>query len=657
MSNIVWTSYRKDCYIDEPFLAYVGRHALKHFGDFLYDSEPTSANIAEDFRNGRYGTFEPHNLIDIALSSSRAKKYFEHEKDNQVIDYLYDLKSKLIAQEKQLYTDLGCKNFKEFKRMYEGDKKRISGKDHKNYWLNQHLKYFTGEYQRLFASHGYTLIEQLLALAAIELDEVGVYGLEDDGKGKREIKNALLQAKFLEIPERKVNFKQSKEIDVYIPTLKYRKGTDKEFIDALADFFEAKGTEAVAKEVHAILDDQLNVYMSQALKKIGVKLQRVKPSEKAKKQYVRNMFVKLKFDQIPAGDLKALTKEVLNYIHTVRNYAMSNYQKKNWEIDNADGKMAKYIDKQISYLCQEFYRTGKVDFVSGSKKDNIVMGFFGELADFGRNLFNIKGTNENIEVFNIGGLLNAANRKQLGIDNVLIVNGNKYGIQVKNPFQVTKTKTMGDYYKIYKSSDESLTLDEMDKKKNIYKIQNIFGFSDEEYDNFIMYNLNINNSSNPQKLRQDIEKFCFLYADAFARLDTQEIALKVEEDQNKYLEMLEGNSVNNVFFVLKGEIFPCSYIVNGLIKQYEFFLNSWKDYNKKGNAYKKTLIVNYTNEVPRNYVTQAQEKTLTVFGHYDGGGAHYVHTWQNGKIQQDLKKIKYRHYIRLAIPGVNMTDD
>ena len=523
----------------------------------------------------------------------------------------------------------------------------MSGKDHKNYWLNQHLKYFTGEYQRLFASYGYTLIEQILALAAIELEEIGVYGMENNGKGKKEIKNALLEAKFLQIPDEKVNFRQSKKIDVYVPTTEARAGQDKIFINNLIKFFEDKGSEAVAKELDDIMENKLNECLAYALQRIGGKLEGVRPSKRAKKQYVKDMFVELTFDQIPAADLNKITAEVLKYIHAVRDYSMGRYQRKNWEADNADGQMAKYIDQQITYLCKMFYRTGKVDFVKGSNKDNIIMGFFGELENFGRTLFNIKKDNENIEVFNIGGLLNEENRKQLGIDNVLIVNGNKYGIQVKNPFSITKTKTQGSYYRIYASNENSVGLDEVEK------IRNIFNFSEEEYEQFVMYNLNINNSSNPEKLKQDLEQFCFLYSDIFARMDTQEISAQIKDEQNEYLEYLGGESVNNVFFVLKGQIFPCSYIVEGLIKQYNFFLESWKDYNKKNNTYKKTLVINYTNDVRKNLVNSQDERKLVSQGHVKGGGEEHIK--KGADLNQYLQKIKYRHYIRLSLPGIDIT--
>ena len=85
MSNIVWTSWKEDCEIKEPFLAYVGRHALRRFGDFLYDSdqwEDMPSKYEEIAKSSRFGSFEPENLIDVALSSVRMKKNFEHEKDN-----------------------------------------------------------------------------------------------------------------------------------------------------------------------------------------------------------------------------------------------------------------------------------------------------------------------------------------------------------------------------------------------------------------------------------------------------------------------------------------------------------------------------------------------------------------------------------------------
>ena len=100
-----------------------------------------------------------------------------------------------------------------------------------------------------------------------------------------------------------------------------------------------------------------------------------------------------------------------------------------------------------------------------------------------------------------------------------------------------------------------------------YLYNNIFNFTEEEEEYFELLNLNLNNTVKPEKLRKYIKNFLYMYSGAFVRLETEKILdTEFKPYMLENLKHLKGKNINNVFFVLKGELLPSSVILEGMIE-------------------------------------------------------------------------------------------
>ena len=672
MSNLYWADTHYEIWLTQPFLCYVGETYSKHFADWLYgiksytDKYKKPKNLknskyVKDLRYGKgqpyswmFGAREPTNLVDAALKVDKSNQFFNKTKDKTILKVLEEFKKELQEEERELYKAVGCRSFEQFKVRWYGQNQfneNQNDQERKNYWLNYHLDLLTGETQRLFLQPFYknnedgtrkkknttlTLIEAILQLSAIELDKINMAGIEgSDGKNKQLMKDRLLAANILRLQE--VNLvRENKRKNVYIPTeeadLKTG-GYDEKFLDLVKDFYlgELKGT------VQSITADQigesLDLGMAYAIGQIKKKLGRKDKGKITKTTAIKRMFVNVDFvkaSEVQDDAIQAIADEVKKYLAGARTFYLSDEELVRWKNDNKGGRMTKYIEKQIDYLVRSYFAVGKAPNFSGvGKIESQIMGFFGQLATYGKSLFNLSHYTSHMEIFNVGDILSTKGTK-LGTDTVIVVNGKSYGIQTKNPYQV--------YDGFKKEYKKSMTFDK------IQKVKGLLDMDDNQWELFEQYNLNINNSTNPQFLRAQLEGFLRLYTAKFARLGDEEISKDLNKKDKEILKSLQGQRLHNVFWVLKGEIFPSSFILDGVIRQYRYFLDYW-DAQKNNNL--SSVIFDYSNTIQRNVIpggVQFERAPYSVWGY------QYVHT--GNQLEDDLKRIKLKIHLQLQIPSI-----
>lgn len=643
MANyIAWEDTQGTKHLDRPFLAYVGKQQTRRFGDWLY-GRVTHTNKRHTNLNEMYGTFQPQNLQKIALKSSKSKRAWSQEKDNEIIKYLKNIKKKLLQQERKLYRDLKCGDFFGFKLLWE--KGQLSSEvsvDPYTYWLNYHLDLLTGETVRLALEKNYSLIERILALASVELENMKVSGMEEEKIGKKGIKYALEQAGVLQIVEDIVYKQTGRSINVWVPMKEYSGANfaDSQFVQVLIDFFSGQMAEEAAQDAYNLIDSTLADNLAKALGTVKVKQKRVKNLMKRtteKEGRSKNWFTEVNFAFTGGSkaDLLALAKEIYNFQTHARTFKLSDEEYERWKTDNKGSALSKKIKKSMEELVIAYFKNRDFfDITKQGLQNNAIQGFLGELAAYGKGYFNLKSTGA--KVFDVGSFHNVNKGKLLGVDTVLVVKNTPYGIQVKNPFAL-----INGYYKTYRNDGFTL------KESNEKKIIDLFGFTEDEYENFIMYNLNINNTSNPNELITQIEKFLFLYTDNFARLEQEEIAEDLSKYQDDTLSSLQEKSINNVFFILKGEILPSSWIVQGLIEQYNYLNNEASKYHQK-NIKNKRVVMNYHNNIKKRYV-----QDISGDENYDEKKA-YDPTFIPSETETNayLDKIGFNFYLKLEIPSI-----
>lgn len=597
MANIEWEDTHGTRQLDRPFLAYVGKRQTKHFGDWLY-GRITHTNKKNTNLNDMYGNFYPKNLQKIALKSSKSKRQWDQNKDSEIIKYLKTIQKGLLKQEKKLYRDLKCGDFFGFKSLWEtGQLQSDISADPFTYWLNYHLDLLTGETVRLALQKNFTLIERILALASVELEKMKVEGMEEEKTGKQGIKYALEQADILELVE-DVEYKQKgRSINVWVPTAQYRGANfaDSQFMQVLIDFFSGQMANEAAQDAYNLIDAALANNLAIALGTAKKKTKRIKNlmkrTDPGKEGRSRNWFTELIFAIIgdSQDNLIKLADEIYKFQIKARTFKMSDEEYERWKIDNKGSALSKKIKKSMEELVIAYFKNRDFfDITKQGIQNNAIQGFLGELSAYGKGYFNLRNTGT--QVFDVGSFHNVRKGKLLSVDTVLVVKNTPYGIQVKNPFAL-----INGYYKTYRNDGFSL------ESRNEKKVKDLFGFNDVEYENFLMYNLNINNTSNPNELITQIEKFLFLYTDNFARLESEQISEDLSKYQNDTLTSLQGKSINNVFFILKGEIFPSSWIVQGLIEQYNYLLNEADKYHQKS-VKNKRVVMNYKNPIKKRLV-------------------------------------------------------
>lgn len=633
-NGIKWIDTSRRPQLEKPFLAYVGYDNYAKFGDWLYKINDTS----DRGYNRMYGYFRPDNFVKRALQVSREGRIMRGTLDQKVLRQLKDFQNNLLAQEKRLYKDLGCQDFFGFRNLWEGQtgiSRQSNLENKRKQWLNYHISLLTGETQRLATGKDRTLIEQIFALVAIQLDKVNIQGIENsDGFGKKNLKNELLEADILEIPDKKVTLRATgKETNVYIPAKEHRKANEKDFIDIIKNFYAEKAgkdvSQILSEEIGRGFDEQMVYGLSQA----QIKLDRKQKLLKTKT--IDAGFISMNFkSKKNQNQVDAIANRIFKFMERARIFDLNNDELGIWNEDNKGGNMTKYLKAKIQELCQAYF-ANRDPLNINSTVESEVMGFFGELAAFAQGYFHLKNLETDklkIDIFDIGSFRSVTSGQQLGSDTVLVVNKKPYGIQVKNPYQVTDN--------IYKTYEKTLSFD---TEKTTKELQSFFGFNDSQLDLFEMYNLNINNTSNPEELKKQIQKFLLLYNGQFARLNGEQIRDDLSKYQNPVLESLQEKSINNVFFILKGTIYPSSYILQGLIDQYYYLLNDWEQY-KKSSIAKKTLVFYYTNDIEKNLIENKEDEGKP----FIEVGNKYIRT----DIDNLLKKIKITSYLKLQIPSI-----
>lgn len=636
-NNILWLDTHRRPWLDKPFLAYVGYKEFAQFGDWLY-GETSRTDIRGVNFHQMYGYFRPDNFIKRALKFSRGDRIMRGEMDQKALRLLRDFRSQLLAQETRLYKDLGCKDFFEFRNLWEGkafSNQQGTLKEKQNYWLNYHISLLSGETQRLATEKDWTQIEQILALVAIELDKVDITGIEGiDGFGKKELKEELKEANILTIPDKEIIFRSTgKGINVYIPSKEYNKLGDKEFAEVLRNFYLQACGKTISETLANGISESLDKSIAYALGQVQTKL--VRKKEVLGTKTIDAGFVSMNFSVLKNKTMgQSVANRVYKFMERARIFDLTEDEFKNWQEDNKNGEMERFIKEKIEELCEEYLKN-RDPLDINPRRSSEVMGFFGELAAFAKGHFNLKqlaNDKRQIDIFDIGGFRSVKSGQQLASDTVIVVKGKSYGIQVKNPYQVTDNQ--------YKTYSKKLSFD---SDKTIEELKNFFDFDDQQLALFEMYNLNINNTTNPEYYKQLLQQFLLLHSGKFARLDGEEIRDDLSKYQNPVLQSLQGKSINNVFFILKGTIYPSSYILQGLIEQYYFLLENWNKYQKRSIA-QKTLVFNYTNNIEKNLIGNKDDEGKP----FDQVGSQYINT----DIESLLKKIKITSYLKLEIPSI-----
>lgn len=108
------------------------------------------------------------------------------------------------------------------------------------------------------------------------------------------------------------------------------------------------------------------------------------------------------------------------------------------------------------------------------------------------------------------------------------------------------------------------------------------------------------------------------------------------------LKHLKGKNINNVFFVLKGELLPSSVILEGMIEQYNYFIESVEKAEKIVSSASNPLQIRYVNTVRKNVAPAEAEMQ------YD---PQYVD--QGNEIQKDLELIKIYTALQLELPSID----
>lgn len=638
MANIVWEDCRTNPQIEGPFLSYVTETSTKHFADWLLGITKIAPNGIQ--YAGRFGYIIPSNIISEFKKEQQKKKVMKLTKDKTIIDGLMDMLQDLYNQENTLYNDLGCKDFEGFKKIWEGQSVRNQDNDKKeiyNYWLNKYLELLTGETQRLLTSSNRTLIERILALASIELQSIGIEG--DIEHYKKDIKNLLTEQKYLEISD--VVYKETgNKIDVWVPTKEKYKNDD-DFTDALTDFFDSVAAEQVTNEVVNDIEDSLWGQLGKAIGTVSEKSVRKSSPRNAKVNKMNRWKVTVNFGQQKDPKLYMdIYKKVWAFMKTAIVYKLNKTEYEQWLNDIEEYNIQDYVRRRIQQLCKVFCRDNpNLSFSGQGKMNNAIQGFFGELYTFGKEYFNLKhyakDNKVKINFANIGSLKTTvkgrnAKATQSGIDNIITVNNKHYGIQVKNPF----TTDLG-FYKTYKAN---YTLN-----KSEYLYNEIFGFNEQQQEFFELLNLNLNNTTRPWVLRKNLKDFLYMYTGAFVRLETEQILdSEFQPYMKENLKHLKGQSINNVFFVLKGQLLPSSTILEGIIKQYNYFIESVEQAEKIVSSASNPLQIRYTNTIKKNIAPSVAASK------YD---PNYVH--QGNAIEVDLKQIKINTALKLELPSID----
>lgn len=653
--------------LNTPFQAY-RTERTQSFPSWLlepekYNSKKTG-NWNEEGNIGYYGerTKElPGNLINYLYSLKGANIEQEgrtgkqkRKREQAVLKQLKALKKEMLTQENNLYQSLGIKTFSEFKLMW--DSENLDKTDSK-YWLNRKFKLMEGQNQRIFASYDFTSIQQLFNLVSAEVYNLGQeLNVKIEGAFSSDEKKKISACvDDLLVPEEQI---KANGQNYAIRPLK--KGvTDSQLLTRFAEIYGNERGAAIIKELEeqvaqsageaiqltleqmfaagfyrltAKHPELMNSEIKRALKSLTVNINR---SQKPKKNREKAITKEEKY-------YKALwSKRVATYISKVFEDTLTFEERKEYDSYKSD------VERKFEEIVECFFRDYGNKYVSTDITANRItfMGILGELANYGRLRTNIMANNKlssrRIEVISSG--TKKFNGKSMAQDLVFtVVNddesntavtgknyiGRQYGIQVKNPF----TTTNG----IYDTYEQKWDLANKKSRQQLYELY--LGLTDEKDQTaFELINLNLTNTTTPERFESALEGFFYLCAPAFMRLSEQSLAEPIANG-------IENIGVNNIFFVLMGELIQGSDLLEGLIQQYKVYLG------QEVNNASTSFLYSYQNSIPENV-----HSVYNSDGTFNEWAFQANEDWVNyGEGKNNLfDKITLRTGLRLKIPSIN----
>lgn len=604
----------------------------------------------KDVAIGRFGNFDMReNFLELALENTFNVSYEENRiiKDSlKISEKLKNLKNTLQKKEKKFYKALNCNGFSDFKKMWEG--RNVNNNQILEYWLNKHLDLLTGQAQRIISGKNWTFIEQLLELVSIKLDvneslEIGDNPLAEglNAKLRRSVKklaaiaenNSFATALLEEVSAENYQAVRDKGKTVFVPakTKGGRRFTEDEIIQGMIDLFaqnEKDMSKRITNDGAAAILQALQEIWTQ--KKNNEFYYQTAVYGRNTKASLSNIFITLHFsksDKRPEKIAQSTCRELMRYFRAARPLGFTPEVYNAWKSFAAQNG-EEIIEMKFLQLLQDFLRNNRNSYEKFLTNESNILGFFGELSAYGKGYFNIKNLKDvDANLFWTGALTSAQTSGQLSYDLVLRINNENYGIQVTNPYQ-----TQNGYYKTYEDTF-SLGRNEKDKEGNRF-YENYLNLTDEDQIKCFQHlNLNMNNPVNKDELEQAIMGYFYLHSDRFIRIFSESIREDVFEEQLK--EELKDNRAINVFFILKGQIFPSSAILSALIEQYEYFING---INKKSQY---PLTLKYINPIQ---VTKVPDNDATLQFQPE-----YVVT----NTENLLSRIKLKTSLTLTIPSMN----
>lgn len=508
-----------------------------------------------------------------------------------------------LKKEQKLYNSIsGCHSFDDFKRIW----KENEHQDIVESWASFIFELCLGEKQRLIGSKGRTPIEQLMSIIEIELEELHIEGMEEI---KNDIKKEMEKDKLLQKLSAGTQ-NNNNNFDIWVPL------EQDGFIDKTLDWMSQKAEKFVGPMAASTIVDILNAYF----KGNKPKKERFKYTGKNELGQLTAIFSSFSKNGYKKQDNLINAIQRYLYEHAIQTTKIYN----SWsELNSSIKQNIMSETRRIINLYFNTHRSDLSDYKYNSSNISPVQGLLGELYTFAKLYYmSDKINSKDIDILNLATMLNTKG-VQSGVDILLRIDNETYGFQTKNPFKLKKGE--------YETYQKTWHLNKQKSMDTFYK--NYIHITDEKQRAmFEMLNVNLTTSIDADQLEHSIISFLYNFAPEFMRLSPEELdQTKMGQEQKEVTSNL--GKISNTFFILKGELIPCSQIVEGLIKQYEYFLDNS---NEKPD---EVLHISYKNLVKPNIV--------------DSHGAYDESLVQLGEeYKKNLAKISIRTSLKLKIPSI-----
>lgn len=632
MGNLVWESLYNDAEIEGPFLSYWHQQERSfQGGNRLYSTRKFSGwmfGLDTEIKAGRFGSIDS-NILETALSVEN-EQYDKNIEDKKIIENLEKLKTQIEKEEGKLYNALGLKdtnlnkNFKNFLLLWKGESKRVK-KDEDLFWINYHLNFLKGQTQKLITGKiggNSPFLDQILQLVSIELDncsfvESSYFGL--DAKEKSKIRKLISDPKTGKILLDDIMSDTSK---------RKKKYNEDEIIQAMIEYFDKMGDKIGEQIIN-------NGYyqVSNALKNISNKINNGQYKYKStngqiyKTNSINSLFITFNFKNNDLNKnrvIDSIWRELNRFFVSARSAAMPEKDAQVWKTYVLRGGGVKF-KRNFQDMLRDFLKNNWIGNPNTFlKRESDILKFFGDLYAYGKSYFNLSKISTDINLLWTNSLLSEQTNKKLSYDMVLSINKDQYGIKAINPYGLENG--------LYQTHQDKQNLSD----NNIYNQLNI----NNEYQKqcFQQLNLNLNSPTRSDQLRHAIESFLYLHSGNFIKLEEDNIKENMLKEEVKE-QMSNGIiSARNIFFVLRGEIFPSRLILYGLIEQYKYLLGYRKAYNHKQKFHLKYVNNIQIPEIPTDDSTrQVQLEYVT----------------QGSQIKNLLKQITISTSLTLVIPSID----